>query len=185
MSWIAYNEGKRFFSFYHLACGLRCLFTFSASLFGQIFEIFVAPDLVALRDPLDSKMCGIAVVRLLTQSELMLQEPYVFTLWPKALRSLYALFELPPLAADDGPDEFYTLDVAESGYQTAFSKLATASASKEDPVAAFPPAPIFLAQQLVSLPPDKRALIKTKLPENSDILLPKYFEAAGLNLAQL
>lgn len=155
------------------------------SLFGQIYEIFVIPDLVALRDPVDSKMCGIAVVRLLTQSELTLQEPYVSTLWPKALSGLYALLELPPLAADDGPDELYTLDVAETGYQTAFSRLATASVSKEDPVAAFPPTHIFLAQQLASLPPEKRALIKAKLPERSDLFLPKYFEAAGLNLAQL
>ncbi|KAI8375933.1 Cse1-domain-containing protein [Radiomyces spectabilis] len=156
-------------------------------LFGQIMSLFVMPDLNALRDPIDYKTCGIGVVRLLTKSNLMLQEPYASQLWPKVMTSLFQQLELPPVASDEGPDELYTLDIEEGGYQTTFAKLATSAPVRDDPTASLPSCPIYLAQQLVAMPAEKRALVKSLLSQASgaEQFLPKYFENAGLSMSQL
>jgi exportin-2 (importin alpha re-exporter) len=128
--------------------------------------VFVLNDFNVIRDPIDHKICGIGMVRLLTASELMLQEPYASQLWPKVFNSLLALLELPPTtsdAADDTIDDLYQVDVDEDvGYQNTFSKLKTATPLHDDPVAVYPPCRNYLVTQLVSLPADKRNYVSVK-----------------------
>ncbi|KAF7731911.1 importin-alpha export receptor [Apophysomyces ossiformis] len=166
---------------------IRVFDNLQQGLFGQIVTIFIAPDLNALRDPIDYKTCGIGIVRLLTQSDLMLQEPYASQVWPKIFTALLAQLELPPAATDDGPDELYTFDVEEGGYQTTFSKLTTSTPAREDPTASLPPCHIYLAQQLTSMSPEKRAIAKSLLVQvaGANEFLPKYFASAGIPLDQL
>lgn len=133
-------------------------------MFGQIATLFIGPDLNVLRDPIDYKVCGIGVVRLLTQSDLMFQEPYLSQVWPKMFTHLLSMLELPPSTTEDGPDELYTFDIEEGGYQTVFAKLATASPARDDPTASYPSCQIYLAQQLVSMSPEKRAAVIKLVP---------------------
>ncbi|KAG0191747.1 importin-alpha export receptor [Apophysomyces sp. BC1034] len=166
---------------------VRVFDSLQPGLFGQIVTIFIAPDLNALRDPIDYKTCGIGMVRLLTRSDLMLQDPYANQVWPKVFTSLLGQLELPPATTDDGPDELYTLDLEEGGYQTAFSKLSTSTPARDDPTASLPPCPIYLAQQLASMSPEKRVIVKSLLTQvtGANEFLPKYFASAGIQLSQL
>ncbi|CAO3610336.1 unnamed protein product [Cunninghamella blakesleeana] len=157
-------------------------------LFGQVFSAFVLPDLNVLRDVIDYNICSVGIIKLLTKSNLILQEPYSSQLWPKTLTSLFQQLELPPTADNDVDDELYQFDLEdESGYQNTFSKLKTTSAIRIDPTSGLPPPRIYLVQQLVSLPTEKRQFIKTLLPmsEKADVFLPKYFETANVNINQL
>ncbi|KAI8097100.1 Cse1-domain-containing protein [Halteromyces radiatus] len=157
-------------------------------LFGQILSVFVLPDFNTMRDLIDYKICGIGVVRLLTKSDLMLQEPYATQLWPKVFTTLLRQLELPPAAADDTIDDLYQVDLDdETGYQNTFSKLNTAAPIRIDPTATLPPCRIYLVQQLVSLPAEKRQYVKQLLAVTEDVnqYLPKYFMDAGIALDQL
>jgi exportin-2 (importin alpha re-exporter) len=129
-------------------------------------SVFVLNDFNVIRDPVDHKICGIGMVRLLTASDLMLQDPYANQLWPKVFNSLLALLELPPTtadAADDTIDDLYQVEVDDDvGYQNTFSKLKTATPLHDDPVAAYPPCRNYLVTQLVSLPAEKRNYVSVK-----------------------
>lgn len=149
--------------------------------------LFVLPDLSKLSKPLDRKLGGSGMTRLLTKSDLMLVEPYVSQLWPKALMSLLALLELPVAVEADGPDELYTFDIDAEGYQTTFAKLATSNPVPQDPTAGLPACQIYLAQQIMSMPADKRAIVKNLLLQSAEATqyLPHYFQAANISLDQL
>ncbi|KAI8332444.1 Cse1-domain-containing protein [Chlamydoabsidia padenii] len=157
-------------------------------LFGQIVSVFALHDLAVIRDPIDYKICGIGMVRLLTASDLILQDPYASQLWPKLFDALLAQLELPPNAVDDTIDDLYQVDLEDdTGYQNTFSKLKTATPIHDDPVAAFPPCRTYLVQQLISLPVEKRGLLKNLLglTSSATTYLPKYFADAGVPLDQL
>lgn len=157
-------------------------------LFGQIMNLFVVPDISKLVKSLDRKIGGDGMTRLLTKSDLMLQEPYVSQLWTKCLLSLLRLLEIPVLVEQEGPDELYTLDIEEGAqYQTQFAKLVTSNPVPEDPTRGLPDCPIFLAQQTMAMPAEKRHIVKTllgQIPEATQFL-PKYFAAANISLDQL
>ncbi|KAI8977279.1 Cse1-domain-containing protein [Mycotypha africana] len=163
-------------------------------LFGQIMNLFVLPDISRLSKPLDRKIGAAGMVHLLTKSALLLQEPYLSNgLWKQSLLGLLALLELPVSADDDeGPDELYTLDFSEDGaegigYQTTFAKLTTTSPTQRDPTAQLPPAQIYIAQQLMAMPADKRQVIKTLIAQSQEAtsILPKYFASANISMDQL
>ncbi|KAJ8663506.1 hypothetical protein O0I10_000748 [Lichtheimia ornata] len=165
---------------------IRVFDSMQPGLFGQVITIFVTPDLNALRDPIDYKTCAAGIVRLLTRSDLLLQQGYLNDVWPKIFTALLAMLELPPTTTDDGPDEFYTLDISEEGgYQTAYARLSTAAPVRDNVAASLPPSHIYLVQQLVSMSPEKRSLIKSVMPAEANQFLPKYFEAAGVPMSQL
>lgn len=149
--------------------------------------LFVLPDLSKLSKPLDRKIGGSGMIRLLTKSDLMLQEPYVSQLWSKALLSLLALLELPVAVEADGPDELYTFDIDVEGYQTTFAKLATSNPVPQDPTAGLPACQIYLAQQIMSMPIEKRTIVKTLLSQSAEAtqFLPQYFQSANISLDQL
>ncbi|KAI9480791.1 MAG: Cse1-domain-containing protein, partial [Benjaminiella poitrasii] len=156
-------------------------------LFGQIMKLFVLPDLVKLSKPVDRKIGGFGVTCLLTKSEALLQPPYVNQLWSETLMALLALLELPASVDSEGPDELYTLDIEEGGYQTTFAKLATSSPIPDDPTANLPPCPIFLAQQIMAMSAEKRQIVKSLVSQSSDATqcLTKYFQSANISLEQL
>ncbi|KAI9303195.1 Cse1-domain-containing protein [Cunninghamella echinulata] len=157
-------------------------------LFGQVFSAFILPDLNAMRDVIDYNICSIGIIKLLTNSNLILQEPYSSQLWPKTLTALFEQLELPPTTNDELDDDVYQFDLEdETSYQNTFSKLNTASPTRDDPTSGLPPARLYLVQQLVSLPDDKRQYIKQllALSEKADVYLPKYFEAANVPLERL
>ncbi|KAI7862255.1 Cse1-domain-containing protein [Spinellus fusiger] len=161
---------------------------FQQGLFGQIVPLFVIPDLSMIKDPIEKRICGIGLVRLLTQSNRILQEPYLGQLWPKVLVGLLSQLELAPVISEEGPDALYTYDIEEEGgYQTTFSKLATSVSTREDPMAVYPACQVYLVQQLVGMSPEKRSLAKSQLTatQGVDTFLPKYFEAAGISMGQL
>jgi exportin-2 (importin alpha re-exporter) len=150
-------------------------------------SLFVLPDIVKLSKPIDRKIGGAGITRLLTKSDLMIQEPYVSQLWSKGLLSLLSLLELPALPESDGPDELYTLDIEEAGYQTTFAKLATSNPVPEDPTAGLPENSIFFAQHIMAMPTEKRSIVKSLLTQSPEAnqFLPKYFENANISLNQL
>lgn len=149
--------------------------------------LFVLPDIMKLSKPLDRKIGGAGITRLLTRSDSMLQAPYVNDLWVQSLMSLLALLELPAAVESDGPDELYTLDIEEGGYQTTFAKLATSNPVPEDPTAGLPASHIYLAQQIMSMPAEKRQIVKSLVSQSADAnaILPKYFQEANISLDQL
>ncbi|KAI7905006.1 Cse1-domain-containing protein [Cokeromyces recurvatus] len=156
-------------------------------LFGQIMKLFVLPDLSKLSKPIDRRLGSFGVTCLLTKSDAMLQSPYVNQLWSESLMALLALLELPASVDTEGPDEFYTLDIEEGGYQTAFAKLATSSPIVDDPTTHLPPCPVFLVQQIMAMPTEKRHIIKTLVTQSPEAsqCLPKYFQSANISLDQL
>ncbi|KAI9288300.1 putative importin-alpha export receptor [Umbelopsis sp. AD052] len=156
------------------------------SLFAQMLNLVVLPELQKVAEPKDRKTCAIGLTRLLTQSDKMMAEPYV-GLWPTIFTALIKLLELPQDLAGDDLDELYNLDLEESGYQATFAKLATAAPVKEDAFASIPEPTVFLAQGIVSLSqrhPGKVGALAQQ-SEGANEFLPKYFERANLNMAQL
>ncbi|KAI8889248.1 Cse1-domain-containing protein [Backusella circina FSU 941] len=156
-------------------------------LFGQIMTLFILPDLVKVHNPNERKVCGCGIVNLLTKSDTMLQEPYVSVLWSKVLFSLLSLLELPAALEKDEPDELYTLDIEEGGYQTSFTKLASSAPIPDDPAAGLPSSDVYFAQQLMAMPAEKRNVAKSLLSNSQEAsqCLPKYFQNANIPLAQL
>ncbi|KAI8645460.1 Cse1-domain-containing protein [Parasitella parasitica] len=156
-------------------------------LFGQIMTLFVLPDLTKLSKPADRKLGGCGMVRLLTGSDLMLQAPYVDQFWRQSLLAVLALFELPVAIEADGPDELYTLDIEDGGYQTAYAKLATSSPVPHNPTSGLPTPPVYFVQQIMAMPADKRGIVKSltsQSPEATECLA-KYFQQANISLNQL
>lgn len=129
-------------------------------MFGQVFSAFILPDLNAMRDVIDYNICSIGIIKLLTNSNLILQEPYSSQVWPKTLTALFQQLELPPTTNEDVDDELYQFDLEdETGYQNTFSKLNTTTAIRVDPTSGLPPPRIYLVQQLISLPAEKRQFV--------------------------
>lgn len=156
-------------------------------LFGQIMGLFVLPDLPKLSKPADGKLGGSGMTHLLTKSDLMLQQPYVSQLWGQCLLALLKLLEIPVIAETDGPDELYTFDIDAEGYQNTFAKLATSNPVPQDPTAGLPPCQIYLAQQIMAMPAEKRAVVKSLVLQSPEAtqFLPQYFASAGISLDQL
>ncbi|KAI8365486.1 Cse1-domain-containing protein [Choanephora cucurbitarum] len=165
---------------------IRVFETIQPGLFGQVMNFFVLPDLSKLHKPIDRRIASVGMTHLLTRSDSMVSPPYSEELWPKSMFALLALLELPAAAETDGPDELYTLDIEEGGYQTTFAKLATSHPIQEDPTANLPISQIYLVQQLVAMPVEKRNVARdlcSKLPEATQCL-PAYFERANIPLTQ-
>ncbi|KAI8071011.1 exportin-2-like protein [Gongronella butleri] len=158
-------------------------------LFGQVWESVLLNDLNSMRDPIEYKICSYGVVRLLTASNLLFQtQSYVESVWPRTFSALLSQLELPPDFKNDNDDELDRLEVDEesSMYQNTFSRLSTTAPLRDDPTSAFPPAKVFLAQQLMAMPVERRNIAKQALGvvERANEFLPKYFAEAGLPIDQ-
>ncbi|KAG1138620.1 hypothetical protein G6F37_010384 [Rhizopus arrhizus] len=153
-------------------------------LFGQILSLFILPDLSKLSQPVEKRTGAAGIIHLLTRSELMLQQPYIDSLWLNTLLALLKLIELPSPVDAEELDELYTFDLEEGGYQTSFAKLTTANPVTEDPTVGLPPGPVYLAQQLAQLPQDRRDALKHLMGQSEEAMtfLPRYFEQAKIPL---
>ncbi|KAJ6581319.1 CAS/CSE protein [Mycena capillaripes] len=111
-------------------------------LWSQLFTSFVVPQ-IPLMPQKDRKLAVVGFTRLLTRSNIMMQEPNV-QLWPPAFTSLVQLFRSQYLAgatassktADDTASIGLTeIDQEEqaAGYQAAYSRLAASETAETDP----------------------------------------------------
>ncbi|ORX62315.1 importin-alpha re-exporter [Hesseltinella vesiculosa] len=155
-------------------------------LFGQLMESVLLDNLNSMRDPIDYKICSFGMVRMLTASNLMFQPNYVGSLWPRTFNALLSQLELPPNFVAEEEENFdrFEMDEENATYQNTFSRLSTTAPLRDDPTSAFPSCKVFLAQQLVALPPDRRAMAKEALAQVTRAMefLPKYFAEANISL---
>lgn len=108
-------------------------------LWSQILSNFVIPQVPTMLVK-DRKLVAVGMIRMLTQSGIMLQEPSVQA-WTPSFFTLRQLFENPQHMAKDkeeDPDAGLTvIDYEEqnAGYQAAYSRLAASESVRVDPVA--------------------------------------------------
>ncbi|CAG8707166.1 4269_t:CDS:10 [Cetraspora pellucida] len=121
-------------------------------LFLDVLNAFIIPDLQKIQGYTDRRICAIAMIRLLTQSDLILSEKYIST-WPVILAALIKLFEAPTeIESYDAEEELLNFDFEEDRqFQTTFAKLTTASKPRIDPTASIPEPKVYLAQELQRL----------------------------------
>ncbi|TFY78460.1 hypothetical protein EWM64_g5554 [Hericium alpestre] len=118
---------------------IRTVEEIQPGLWSQICANFVVPQ-VSKMQVKDRKVVMVGLVRMLTQSALMLQEPSVQA-WPAAFTALARLFSQPAAVIDkasgDDAAGLTAIDYEEqtAGYQVAYSRLAAAATAPEDPVA--------------------------------------------------
>ncbi|OCH89837.1 Cse1-domain-containing protein [Obba rivulosa] len=125
-------------------------------LWSQVLGNFVVPQAPKML-PKDRKVVVVGLTRLLTQSNIMLQESTIRA-WPPTFTALVKLFQEPQhLTKKDGeedPDVGLTnIDYEEqtAGYQAAYSRLAASESGPVDPVAYVRDPREFLGQELVKL----------------------------------
>lgn len=161
---------------------IRVMDGLQQALFGQILVMFILPDLCKLTQLTEKRIAAAGVIHLLTRSQLMLQAPYVDTIWSKTMVSLLSLLELPVSVDTEELDELYTFDLEEEGgYQNSFTKLTTANPVEEDPTKGLPPSRAYLAIKLSELPPDLREPLKNRMnQENMLQCVSNYFVEANL-----
>ena len=126
------------------------------------------------------KLCGLAIVKLLCETQLM-NSPSNLELYHQFLLGLLKLLELPEEATvDDDDDEFA------QEYHVKFSKLSFASSSQDDITNQFPNVKIYLAKSLnASLSNDQYKKLFSpaisKLDGNVLNVLASYFVDEKLN----
>ncbi|KIM79693.1 hypothetical protein PILCRDRAFT_791278, partial [Piloderma croceum F 1598] len=128
-----------------------------SQLWSQILNNFVVGQLPKV--PLkDHKVVVVGLTRMLTQSDIMMQEPNVHT-WPGMFTALVKLFQEPKYIdkkgaeAHDPHNGLTDVDFEEqnAGYQAAYSRLAASESATSDPVAYVSDPKEFLAQELLRL----------------------------------
>ncbi|RIB01856.1 chromosome segregation 1-like protein [Gigaspora rosea] len=152
-------------------------------LFLEVLNAFIIPDLQKIQGYTDRKVCAIAMIRLLTQSDLILSETYINT-WPVILAALIKLFEAPTEIENyDAEEELLNFDFEEDRqFQTTFAKLTTASKPRIDPTASIPEPKVYLAQELHRLSqayPNIAEMIQTRLPTECIHYLDQYMKLAN------
>jgi exportin-2 (importin alpha re-exporter) len=125
-------------------------------LWSQVLNNFVLGQIPKIPHK-DRKVAVVGLTRMLTQSNVMMQEPSVHT-WPGIFTALVKLFHEPQYLAgkdsEDDPDAGLTAidyDEQTAGYQAAYSRLAASESVAADPVAYVRDSREFLGQELVRL----------------------------------
>lgn len=116
-------------------------------LFLNLLENVWLPTCVKIEDPIDRKVCAVAMVGLLTECPDMLNENYG-AVWPKVLAATLSLFEPVVSHSDDGEDDAAFLE-GDAGYSNAYTALHNAAPVDRDP--------------LPTVAWDKQALLRPKL----------------------
>ncbi|RHZ79547.1 hypothetical protein Glove_144g27 [Diversispora epigaea] len=121
-------------------------------LFLEVLNAFIIPELQKIRGYVDRKICSVALIRLLTQSNSILSQKYI-EIWTTILAALIKLFEAPTeIDKYNEEEEFYNFDLEEERqFQTSFSKLTTTSKPTNDPTASISEPKVYLAQELQRL----------------------------------
>jgi len=110
-------------------------------LWSQVLNNFVAGELPKIQLK-DHKVVVVGLTRILTQSDLMMQEPSIHT-WPWMFTALLKLFPEPKYfkgkEAESQDPYFGLTDVdyedQNAGYQAAYSRLTASESAPADPVA--------------------------------------------------
>eukprot|EP00462_Mataza_sp_D1_P023236 CAMPEP_0175130734 /NCGR_PEP_ID=MMETSP0087-20121206/6161_1 /TAXON_ID=136419 /ORGANISM="Unknown Unknown, Strain D1" /LENGTH=952 /DNA_ID=CAMNT_0016412965 /DNA_START=72 /DNA_END=2930 /DNA_ORIENTATION=+ len=100
------------------------------NIFCMVLEKIWLPNIQSILTPLDRKLCGVALCKLLCSSPAMLQQPYV-AMWPNMLAGVLNFFEVPaqPKAAEEDID---LLDLSDKSFSTAYCRLSFAAAKVRD-----------------------------------------------------
>ncbi|KAJ3285574.1 importin-alpha export receptor [Borealophlyctis nickersoniae] len=118
------------------------------NIFAQLLQSILIPELGKLKSVDDRKLGAVGVTKLLTESEKLLQPPYI-NLWPSILVAVVDIADNPISRADE--DEELVFEVQDDvGYQATYVKLAATATKKRDPVAHIPDSRAFLVQALAA-----------------------------------
>ncbi|KAJ3273693.1 importin-alpha export receptor [Terramyces sp. JEL0728] len=98
-------------------------------LFGGLLESILIPEVELVSAPQARKNTAIALVKLLTQSEAMVNQ--YFSLWSKLLVAILNLFQLPAHTVTAEETDLVA-DLEEAGYQPSYSRLASGAVKKQD-----------------------------------------------------
>ncbi|KAG2131005.1 CAS/CSE protein [Suillus clintonianus] len=132
-------------------------------LWSQILLNFIVPQVPKMPHK-DRKVAAVGLIRMLTQSTIMLTPPSAQS-WPQAFVSVIKLFSEPQYLAKSKDEEQSTgiteIDFEEqtAGYQAAYSRLAAADGAPVDPVAYVRNPQDFLGQALVKADPRVKGLL--------------------------
>ncbi|KAG1767590.1 CAS/CSE protein [Suillus placidus] len=132
-------------------------------LWSQILVNFIVPQVPKMPHK-DRKVAAVGLIRMLTQSTIMLTPPNAQS-WPPAFVSVIKLFSEPQYLAKSKDEEQSTgiteIDSEEqtAGYQAAYSRLAAADGVPVDPVAYVRDPRDFLGQALVKAGPRVKELL--------------------------
>ncbi|KAG2133137.1 CAS/CSE protein [Suillus cothurnatus] len=138
-------------------------------LWSQILVNFIVPQVPKMPHK-DRKVAAVGLIRMLTQSTIMLTPPSAQS-WPPAFVSVIKLFSEPQYLAKSKDEEQSTgiteIDFEEqtAGYQAAYSRLAAADGAPVDPVAYVPDLQGFLGQALVKADPRVKGLLAAGDPK--------------------
>ncbi|KAG1763112.1 CAS/CSE protein [Suillus occidentalis] len=132
-------------------------------LWSQILVNFIVPQVPKMPHK-DRKVAAVGLIRMLTQSTIMLTPPSAQS-WPPAFVSVVKLFSEPQYLSKTKDEEQSTgiteIDFEEqtAGYQAAYSRLAAADSAPVDPVAYVRDPQDFLGQALVKADPRVKVLL--------------------------
>lgn len=132
-------------------------------LWSQILANFIIPQVPKMPHK-DRKIAAVGLIRMLTQSTIMLTPPSAQS-WPPAFVSVIKLFSEPQYLSKSKDDEQSTgiteIDFEEqtAGYQAAYSRLAAAEGAAVDPVAYVRDPRDFFGQALVKADPRVKGLL--------------------------
>jgi exportin-2 (importin alpha re-exporter) len=132
-------------------------------LWSQILVNFIVPQ-VPMMPHKDRKVAAVGLIRMLTQSTIMLTPPSAQS-WPLAFVSVIKLFSEPQYLSKSKDEEQSTgiteIDFEEqtAGYQAAYSRLAAAGGAPVDPVAYVRDPQDFLGQALVKADPRVKSFL--------------------------
>jgi exportin-2 (importin alpha re-exporter) len=138
-------------------------------LWSQILVNFIVPQVPKMPHK-DRKVAAVGLIRMLTQSTIMLTPPSAQS-WPPAFVSVIKLFSEPQYLAKSKDEEQSTgiteIDFEEqtAGYQAAYSRLAAADGAPVDPVAYVRDLQGFLGQALVKADPRVKGLLAAGDPK--------------------
>ncbi|KAG0700788.1 CAS/CSE protein [Suillus ampliporus] len=132
-------------------------------LWSQILVNFIVPQVPKMPHK-DRKVAAVGLIRMLTQSTIMLTPPNTQS-WPQAFVSVIKLFSEPQYLSKSKDEEQTTgitdIDFEEqtAGYQAAYSRLAAAESAHVDPVAYVRDPRDFFGQALVKADPRVKGLL--------------------------
>ncbi|OJA14948.1 hypothetical protein AZE42_03705 [Rhizopogon vesiculosus] len=132
-------------------------------LWSQILGNFIIPQVPKMPHK-DRKIAAVGLIRMLTQSLIMLTPPSAQS-WPQAFVAVIKLFSEPQYLSKSKDEEQSTglteIDFEEqtAGYQAAYSRLAAAEGAPVDPVAYVRDPRDFLGQALAKADPRVKGLL--------------------------
>ncbi len=108
---------------------ISCMNTVQTNIFAMVLDKFYLPNVRAIGQPVQRKLCALALVRLLATTQAFLESP-MREQWPVIVRTVVEVLVLPPTEAEV---ELDVLDESSKGFSTDAAKLAFAKPVLHDP----------------------------------------------------